>query len=184
MADNWSELSPDRSERWFALRVRSRCEKKVELMARGKGIETFLPLYNSRRRWSDRYKSVVLPMFPGYIFCRLDPNRRFLLMTVPGVVHFVGLGKTPVPIDESEIAALQLTMRSGLPAEPYPFLEVGQRVRLETGPLSGLEGIFLGDSNKDRIVVSITLLRRSVATTIERYWAAPLTSPAAALNRV
>lgn len=165
---------PDIRERWFALQVKSRCEKAVATMAKSKGIEEFLPLYQSRRRWSDRFKSVELPLFPGYIFCRLNPQCRLPLLTIPGVLNFVGIGKIPMPIEDTEIAAIQRALTSGLITEPWPFLEVGQRIRLEEGPLSGLEGILIGTSRQERIIVSVTLLKRSVAVAIDRHWARPL----------
>ena len=161
-------------EQWFALRVKSRCEKIVATMVANKGFEEFLPLYHCRRRWSDRVKSVDFPLFPGYVFCRLNPRQRMPLLTIPGVLHFVGIGKAPAPIEDVEIAAIQTAVRSGLSIEPWPFLEIGQRVRLEDGPLAGLEGIFIGDSKQERIVVSITLLQRSIAVAIERHWAKPV----------
>jgi transcription antitermination factor NusG len=142
------------------------------MMAQHKdGVEAYLPTYASRRRWADRVKSIEFPLFPGYVFCRLDANRRLPVLTIPGVVHFVGIGDTPAPIEDEEIAALQNAARSGLPTEPWPFLEIGQRIQLVDGPLAGLEGIFIGDSRKQRLVVSITLLKRSVAIEIERHWA-------------
>jgi len=162
------------SEQWFALRVKSRCEKVVAAVANNKGFEAFLPLYMSRRRWSDRVKSVEFPLFPGYVFCRLDPQRRLPLLTVPGVLHFVGLGKTPAPIEDAEILAIQSAVASGLSTEPWPFLEVGQRVRLEEGPLAGLEGFLVEVRKRYRVVVSVTLLRRAVAVEIDRGWVAPL----------
>jgi transcription antitermination factor NusG len=162
------------AERWFALRVKSRCEKVVATLVRNKGFEEFLPVYECRRRWSDRLKSVEFPLFPGYVFCHLDPQRRLPLLTIPGALHFVGIGKAPVAIDDAEIAAIQAAVRSGLSAEPWPFLETGHKVRLVAGPLAGLEGIFIGDSKQERIIVSITLLKRSVAVAIERHWVTPL----------
>jgi transcription termination/antitermination protein NusG len=174
---------------WFALRVKSRCEKMVASIAHQKGFEEFLPLYQSRRRWSDRYKSVELPLFPGYVFCKLAIERRLPLLTVPGVLHFVGIGRMPAPMDPAEIAAIQTAIQSGLSTEPWPFLAVGQRVKLEAGPLAGMEG-FLEEVRKEhRLIVSVTLLQRSVAVEIERDWARPLDSaerqrpvqPAAAL---
>lgn len=135
-------------------------------------IETYLPTYVSIRRWTDREKAIDTPMFPGYVFCRLDPSRRLKVLTIPGVVHFVGIGDTPVPIDDEEIAMLRTAAQSGLPAEPWPFPEIGTRIQLVDGPLAGVEGIFIGDSRKQRLVVSITLLKRSVAIEIERHWAA------------
>ena len=164
----------DVAERWFALRVKSRYEKVVATIARNKGFDEFLPLYQSRRRWSDRLKSIELPLFPGYLFCRLDPQYRLPLLTIPGVLHFVGIGKIPIPIEDTEIAAIQTAVRSGVLTEPWPYLEVGQRVRLEGGPLAGLEGILVGPSKRERIIVSVTLLKRSVAVAIERHWATPL----------
>jgi transcription antitermination factor NusG len=161
-------------QRWFALRVKSRCEKVVATLAQNKGFEQFLPLYQSRRRWSDRLKSLELPLFPGYLFCRLDPQHRLPLLTIPGALHFVGIGKIPVPIEDTEIATIQQAVQSGLLTEPWPFLDVGQRVRLEDGPLAGLEGILVGTAKQQRIVVSVTLLKRSVAVVIERHWATPL----------
>lgn len=161
-------------ERWFALRVKSRCEKVVVTRVQHKGLEGFLPLYESRRRWSDRPKSVELPLFPGYVFCRLDPHHRLPLLTIPGVLHLVGSGKIPIPIDDREIAAIQRAVSSGLWTEPCPFLEAGQRVLLEDGPLAGLEGIFVGTAKQQRIIVSLTLLKRSVAVAIESHWAKPL----------
>ena len=158
-------------ERWFALRVKSRSEKAVSSISRNKGFEEFLPLYQSRRRWSDRVKSVELPLFPGYVFCRLDPQYRLPLLTIPGVLHFVSVGKIPAPIDDTEVASIQAAVQSGLLTEPWPFLDIGQRVRLEEGPLAGLEGILVGTSKQQRIIVSVTLLKRSVAVTIDRRWA-------------
>ncbi len=163
-------------ERWFALRVKSRCEKVVALMAQNRGFQEFLPVYRCRRRWSDRHKEVDLPLFPGYVFCRLDPQHRLPLLTIPGVVHFVGIGKAPAPIEDAEIAAIQAAVHSGLSAEPWPFLQVGQRVRLDGGPLRGLEGILVGTANHHRIVISVMLLRRSVAVSIDRDWVTPLDS--------
>jgi len=161
-------------QRWFALRVKSRCEKLVATIAHNKGFEEFLPLYWSRRRWSDRTKSVELPLFPGYVFCRLNPEYRLPLLTIPGAIQFAGIAKTPVPIEDAEIAVIQAAVRSGLSAEPWAFLEVGQRVRLEEGPLAGIEGIFIEERKQCRVVVSVTLLKRSMAVEIDRNWVRPL----------
>jgi transcription antitermination factor NusG len=159
---------------WFALRVKSRAEKIVATMARHKGFEDFLPLYQTRRLWSDRYKTVELPLFPGYVFCRANPEFRLPLLTIPGVLNFVGFGRFPAPIDEAEMDAIKRAIGFGLQAEPYPFLEVGQRVRLAEGPLKGLEGFLVQVRNQQRIVVSVSLLRRSVVVEIDRDWGRPL----------
>jgi transcription antitermination factor NusG len=143
-------------------------------MAHEKGYEEFLPVYQSRRRWSDRVKSVELPLFPGYVFCRLNVEYRLPILTIPGVLHFVGLGRVPVPIDDAEVADLQTAVRCGLEVGPWPYLDVGQRVRLEAGPLAGLEGILVEQRKQHRIVVSVSLLQRSVAVEIEADWVTPL----------
>jgi transcription antitermination factor NusG len=162
------------SEQWYALHVQSRHEKVVSTIARGKGYEEYLPVYQSRRRWSDRLKSVDCALFPGYVFCRLDPRYRLPLLTIPGVLRFVGVGNALAPIDDEEIAAIRTAMSSGLSAEPWPFLEAGQRVRLQEGPLAGMEGLLVEVRKRYRVVVSVTLLQRSVAVEIEREWVAPL----------
>jgi transcription antitermination factor NusG len=146
----------------------------VATLLRQKGYEEFLPLYKERRRWSDRFKWVELPLFPGYVFCRLASESRLPILTIPGVLHFVGIGKAPAAIDDAEVATIQATIRSGLTAEPWPFLSVGQRVRVEEGPLTGVEGLLVDDRKRQRIVVSVSLLQRSVAVEIQRDWVRPL----------
>jgi transcription antitermination factor NusG len=169
-----AEEPVDGRRRWFALRVKSRCEKIVSTILQHKGFEEFLPIYESRRRWSDRLQPVKMPLFLGYVFCRLDPQYRLSLLTTPGVLYFVGIGKIPTPIDDAEIAAIQSVVRSGLRVDPWPVLDVGRRVLLQEGPLAGLEGLLVEARKQHRIVVSVTLLRRSVAVEIEREWVMPL----------
>jgi transcription antitermination factor NusG len=159
---------------WFAVRVKSRSEKSVAAIARYNGFEEFLPLCTSRRRWSDRVKSLQLPLFPGYVFCRVDLESRLQLLTIPGVQHIVGAGKMPLAVEEGEITALQTAVKSGLPLEPWPFLKAGQRVLLEGGPLAGLEGLLVEVRKNYRVLLSVTLLNRSVAVEIEREWVTPI----------
>jgi transcription antitermination factor NusG len=165
---------PALEQPWFAVRVKSNREKIVASIAQNKAFNVLLPLYHCRRRWSDRFMSVELPLFPGYVFCQVNPANRMPILTIPGVLHFVGVGKIPMPIDDWEIGAIRTAVRSGLGVEPWPFLEVGQRVRLDHGPLAGLEGFLVEAHKKNRIVVSVTLLQRSVAVEIERDWVTPL----------
>src|SRR5712692_1380824 len=114
---------------WFALRIRSRYEKTAATLLGGKGYELFLPLLKSRRRWSDRIMELELPLFPGYLFCRFNPLNRLPILVTPGVIQVVGIGRSPVPVDEAEIAAIQKAVQSELPRQPWPFLQVGGRVR-------------------------------------------------------
>jgi len=159
---------------WFALQVRSRYENLVATQLTGKGYEWFLPIYKCRRRWSDRFKEIERPLFPGYVFCRLDLLNRLPILTIPGVALIVGIAKTPIPIDETEIAAIQAVVKSEIPSQPWPFLKIGQRVRIEYGPLCGLEGILLDFKGQHRLVLSVTLLQRSVAVQVEGAWVTPL----------
>jgi len=159
---------------WYALHVRSQHEKIVASTLRGKGYEEFLPLYRSKHRWSDRMKVVERPLFPGYVFCRFDLHKRLPILVTPGVLLIVGVGKIPLPVIDSEILALQSIINSGFQAEPWPFLQVGQRVRIECGSLEGVEGILLALKKPHRLVVSVSLLQRSVAVEIDEHWATPI----------
>jgi transcription antitermination factor NusG len=169
---------------WFAVRVKSRAEKSVAAVAQYNGFEQFLPLCASRRQWTDRVKSLQLPLFPGYIFCRIDLNTRLQLRTIPGVQGILGAGKLPLPVDEAEITALQAAEKSGLPLEPWPLLSTGQRVLLEEGPLAGLEGTLVEVRKNYRLLLSVTLLNRAVAVEIERDWVTPIGAPVATGSRI
>lgn len=167
-------LSNPGKQHWFALRVRSQHEKIVASVLRSKGYEEFLPLYHCRHRWSDRIKVIARPLFTGYVFCRFDLNKRLPILVTPGVLLIVGIAKTPLPVEDSEIAALQSIVKSGFQAEPWPYLQVGQRVRIERGSLEGVEGVLLAVKKPHRLVVSVTLLQRSVAVEIDEAWATPI----------
>jgi transcriptional antiterminator NusG len=162
---------------WFALQVRSRYESVAATFLHGKGYEWFLPTYWSRRQWSDRIKKIELPLFPGYLFCRFNPQDRFPILTIPAVISIVGIAKNPTPVDETEIASLRAVVNSGIPHQPWPYLQVGQRVRIEYGALYGLEGILLHFKGLNRIVVSVTLLQRSVAVEIDSAWVTEVRQP-------
>jgi transcription termination/antitermination protein NusG len=159
---------------WFALRVKPNYEKPVATALRGKGFEEFLPLFRSRRQWSDRVKTMDLPLFPGYLFCRLKLEDRMPLLTTPGFLYIVGVGRNPEPVDESEIAAIQSVLRSGVPVTPWPYLMVGQKVLLKHGPLRGLEGVLTKIANEHRMYVSVTLLKRSISVEVASEWIRPL----------
>lgn len=152
---------------WFALQVRTRHEAGVAKFLSGKGYDPFVPLYQSRRRWSDRIKVVAEPLFPGYLFCRFDPNNRLPILATPGVIQIVGFNRMLVPVDEAEIDAIQSLVASGFPSQPWPFLQVGDRVQIDSGPLRGLEGLLVELKGSHRLVVSVTLLQRSVAVEID-----------------
>ena len=159
---------------WYALRVQSRLGSLTSTTLRGKGYEEFFPLYYARRRWSDRIKKMELPLFPGYLFCQFDVSDRLSILTTPGVIGIVGAGKIPVPVDLDEIEAIRAILRSGLVVQPWPLLHVGSKVYIEGGPLAGLEGIIANTDKVYRLIVSVSLLQRSVAVEIDREWARPI----------
>lgn len=164
--------------RWYALQVRQRHEKTTAAILRIKGYDPFLPLYRARHRWADRIAELELPLFPGYVFCRFDlRDRRIPILTTPGVIQVIGAGGIPSPVNDDEIAAVRLIVRSGLPAEPWPYLPSGAPVRIAAGALAGLEGIFLEAKKRHRLVVSVTLLQRSVAVELDSSCVIPLEPP-------
>jgi transcription antitermination factor NusG len=136
----------------------------------GQGFECFLPFYKSQRRWSDREKELDQPLFPGYLFCRFDFQNRRPLVVTPGVIQIVGIGKKPMPVEDREIEAIQLAISSGLPSQPWPYLEVGERVRVNYGSMSGLEGILASFKGVHRVVLSVSMLQRSVALEVDLAW--------------
>lgn len=162
--------------RWFALQVRTRWENSTAVLLCGKGYRTLLPTFKARRRWNGKLREVHAPLFPGYVFCQFEVEKRLPILVTPGVLAVVGRGKVPLPVDDTEIAAIQTVVSSGFRAEPWPYLEVGQRIRIEGDVLSGLEGILINFKGNHRIVVSVSLLRRSVALEIDRSCVRPLTS--------
>lgn len=153
---------------WYGIRTRSNQEKVAAAGLHGKGFLEYLPLYRTRRRWSDRIVEMEKPLFPGYVFCRFDAKKRLPIVTTPGVVSVVGFGNEPAPIDDHEIEAVRSALHSGLAAEPYPFMREGQRIRVTRGAMEGVEGILLKKKNEWRIVVSVTMLQRSVSIEIDR----------------
>jgi len=163
--------------RWFALSVRPQHEKTTAKVLHNKGLECFLPLYRSRRTWSDRIKHLELPLFPGYVFSRFSCEGRVSILNTPGVISIVGFGRVPTPVSDEEIEAIRKVVASGLPIEPWPFLQIGQRVRIERGPLCGLEGILLEWKGAWRAVLSVWLLKRSVAVEIDRDLVTPCALP-------
>lgn len=153
---------------WFVLTARSRHEKAAAQSLLSKDLESYVPLYRSRRLWTDRLKPVDLPLFPGYVFCRFDYASRLPVLNTPGITSVVSFSNVPAPVPDEEILRIQAIQASGLPAEPWPYLRVGQKARIERGLLAGLEGILIREKGSLRVVVSVELLRRAVAVEIDR----------------
>jgi transcription antitermination factor NusG len=153
---------------WYAVTVKPRHERVVAQCFRHQSLEEFLPLFRSRRVWSDRAKEIDLPLISGYVFCRFHQRDRVRVLRTPGVTGLVGFGGVPAPLGDGDIEALGRVAASGCRTMPWPFLRAGQRVRIRNGPLAGLEGVVLESRGSWRLVVSVCLLQRSVAVEIGR----------------
>ena len=161
-------MQPSLPAAWYALAVRPRYERITAQLLDSKGFEQMAPVYRHRRRWSDRVKELELLLFPGYVFCRFDYYGKLRVLSTPGVTSIVGCGKFPVPVDDSEIDAIRAILASRLRAQPWPYLRVGEKVRIEQGCLYGLTGTLVREKDSCRVVVNVELLRRSVAVEIQR----------------
>ncbi|PYT82466.1 MAG: NusG-like protein [Acidobacteria bacterium] len=155
---------------WFAILVRTGREKSARLLLENAGYECFLPVSKSARRWSDRTKMIDVPLFPGYLFCRMNPHNRLTVLMTPGVIQIVGVGKTPIPVEEEEMEAIERVQKSGLAAMPWPYVQVGNVAQILEGPLRGLTGIIIKIKSGVKLVLSVSLLQRSVAVEVEREW--------------
>jgi transcription antitermination factor NusG len=147
---------------WFALAVKPRFDKAVARRLEMKGYETFLPLYKKQHRYETRSKDSEQPLFPGYVCCRFDVETRLPILTTPGVIQVLGAGSMPIALSDREIASLQAAMRSQYRVKPFPYVQTGQKVRINTGVLAGIEGIVMSFKEPLRLILSITLLQRSV----------------------
>lgn len=155
---------------WYALQLRLQFEKKAEWGLRKKGIETFLPLVKQTHRWSDRSKVVEIPLFAGYVFIRLSltPPLRIQVLQTAGVVGFVGSKQKPVAVPEKQIEGLRRLLKADVECALRPFLRAGQRVRIRSGALDGLEGI-LQEDDRSSLVITIECIHRSLAVKVRGY---------------
>ncbi len=152
---------------WYALHTHHQHEKLVAQTLTSKGFEAFLPLHRGVRQWSDRSKILWLPLFPCYVFLRGGMTRRADVLATPGIHGFVTFGEKPAPIPEGEIEAVRRAIETRLSVEPHPFLRRGDWVRVKWGPLEGVEGILLRKKGVSRLVLSVALLERSIATEVD-----------------
>ncbi len=161
---------PSSPDPWFVIQTRYRFEDKVAVQLQNKGIETFLPVLNEIHRWSDRQKTISLPLFSGYVFVRLHPSAvsRMKVLRTEGVIGFVSMHGDASPIPSRQIDDLRRLLAQKVPCALSAFLKVGQRVRIRGGCLDGLEGI-LAESSQKSLVISIECIQRSLAVTIEGY---------------
>ena len=155
---------------WFAVVVRPRNEKTIAVHLRAKGVEHFLPLITEKHRWSDRTKSVEVPLFAGYVFVNIADRAQEQLevLRVPGALHFVGFGKFATSIPNHEILALRALFANKVPVAAHEFIRIGERVRVRGGCMDGIEGVLI-DRKPETLVLSLTAIQRSVAISIQGF---------------
>lgn len=160
--------------RWFAVTVNPKSEFVTAAALQKKGLGSFLPTYQARHAWSDRNKELKLPLFPGYLFCRFSRLQRTQVLQTPGVRSIVAFGGVPAPVPDYEIEYLQKAIEGGVQITPCDFIEVGRSVRIRDGALQGVEGILLGTKKDCRLILSVTLLQRSVSLVLDACLVSPL----------
>lgn len=166
----------EESERWYALQVRPRYEKKAAEELARKGVATFLPVWRQRHRWSDRWKTVEVPMFPGYAFVRMarPPEERVRILRTAGVMALVGNHGQGTPIPAKQIEDVEAVITNHVSCATHPFLRVGQRVRVRGGCLDGLEGILVEYESERRLVVAVEVIERAIAVRVLGYDVEPI----------
>jgi transcription antitermination factor NusG len=152
---------------WLALQVTPRHENSVDRMLGVAGHDHFLPLRNVRRRWSDRTKVSELPLFPGYVFCKIRDSLMKVVRSIPGTIRVVSFGGKPYPVAEEDIAALQRLVQSDRDVTPVPYLQVGRKVKVVFGPLAGVMGIITQLKKRDRLIISLDFIMKSVSVEID-----------------
>jgi transcription antitermination factor NusG len=162
-----TDLTTDLQPHWYALYTCANHERRVATELHARTVEHFLPLYSSVRRWKDRRVTLDLPLFPGYVFVRLALPDRLLVVRIPSVVRLVGFNGQPAALPDEEMEILRSGLCQSLRAEPHPFLTVGRRVRITGGPFTGLEGVLRRKRNSPRVVISLSLIQRSVAVDVD-----------------
>jgi len=162
--------------RWYALHTRARHEKAIERRLRDQGMETFVPTSMEVHRWSDRKKKVEVPLFSCYVFvrCALSAEDRTRVYQVESVHGFVGTRGSSLPIPDDQIESIQKVLTQTAPWRSYPFLKVGQRVRVRGGAMDGVEGVFLSENGDRSLIISIDAIQRSMAVRIDGYDVEPV----------
>ena len=180
VVQSWEALTPGaamepQASCWYAVQTRARHERVVEQRLLERGVDTFLPVVTEVHRWSDRKKSVQVPLFNCYMFARLAPTNvdRMRVLRVEGVLSLVGARCEGTPIPEEQIDAVRLLVEERTPWAPHPFLKIGQRVRVRGGALDGMEGILVSRNGSRALVISVDAIQRSIAVSVEGYHVEP-----------
>jgi transcription antitermination factor NusG len=160
--------------RWYAAYTSANHEKRVAVQLGQRSLEHYLPLYDSVRRWKDRRVELQLPLFPGYVFVHFALRDRLQVLQIPGVAKLVSFNGMPAALPQQEIEALRASLASGVRAEPHPYLKVGRRARVKSGPLQGMQGVLVRRKNRSRFVISLDLIMRSIVVDVDAFDIEPI----------
>ena len=152
---------------WYAAYVKHHHERKAADLIERKGVEVFLPMQKTIRRWKDRNKLLSLPLFPGYLFVQCNLGERLSILNTPGVFFLVESAGRVCPIPREEIETIRVAVERGVHAQPHPFVATGDRVRISSGPLSGINGILTRFKNQYRVVLGVELLQKAVSVEVD-----------------
>lgn len=152
---------------WYAAYTCANHEKRVSEQLEHRSVESFLPLYESLRSWKDRRIKLELPLFPGYVFVHLPLRERLRVLEISGVVRLVGFSGTAVALPDEEIAALRSVLAKRIRVEPFPYLCVGRRVRVKSGPLKDCTGIAVRLKRGFRLVLSLEQIFQSAIAEVD-----------------
>jgi transcription antitermination factor NusG len=153
--------------RWYVAYTKARHEKKVAAHLEMKQVEVFLPLYRTTHMWNARRAVLQLPLFPGYVFVRTSLQDRLRVLDAPGLIQLVGSRGMPIPLTDAEVEQFRVCVSLGLNAEPVPYLQSGDVVRIVDGPFEGWKGRVIRSDGETRFVLSVDMIMRSVAVKIE-----------------
>ena len=168
--------TPPETRSWYAVQAWPRHEKKIDAELKRKGVESFLPLCTEKRQWSDRQQLVDVPLFPGYVFVRIEAeaSTRVPVLRTSGVTGFVGARGLGTPIPNEQIVAVQSVVEQNIGCRSMEHLEVGQRVRIRGGILDGVQGVLVAVRGERKLVISVELIQRSLSISIEGYDVEPV----------
>jgi transcription antitermination factor NusG len=160
---------------WYAIYTRHQHEKVVAQILTNKGLKAFLPLCETTHHWKDRTKALWMPLFPCYVFLNGGLEHRLQILTTPGIHGFVSYGGQPAAIPDTEMEAIRRVLENGVRVEPHPFLKYGDRVRIKSGALAGIEGILVRKRNLSRLVLSVEMLGKAASMEVDAFQVEPAT---------
>ena len=153
--------------RWYAVWTRSRHEQVVRAQLDDRQVPAFLPTLTKWSRWKDRRKQIDVPLFPGYVFARFDPEHRLQVLKCSGVVSIVSVNGTPAPVPDEEIESIRTLVTSTLPFDPCPTIRTGTMVEVVHGPLKGVVGRLTRKGTQSRLILAVNLIGQGVSVQVD-----------------